>query len=183
MDFCGWSSTSCGTGGIYSQAWLGSVAGRQALHPTTGASEDIWCTIGTRGKWDYSRGNEIDSLLDRFTDPHWIEYRQKGCKTHHLWGELHTAWNNLFGLGNPHTSLFWFTCTPHLTHPLTPLLLTYPPGSMHGWQCFTVVVIQRSLFFIILLNCCAELSLAFDLLAAYNWIILHCINNFTSQDL
>lgn len=120
MDFCGWWSTSCGTGGIYSQARLSSVAVRQAgRHPTTAAAsvDDIWCTIGTRGKWDYSRGNGIDSLLDRFTDPHWIEYRQKGCKSHHLWGELHTAWNNLFGLGNPHTRLFWFTYTPPRSQP------------------------------------------------------------------
>lgn len=85
--------------------------GRQALHSATGASDDIWCSIGTRGKWDYGRGNGIDSLLDRFTDPRWIEYRRKGCKTHHLWGELHTAWNNLFGLGNPHTGPVWFTPT------------------------------------------------------------------------
>ena len=92
---------------------------RQARQPTTGANDDIWCTIGTRGKWDYGRGNGIDSLLDRFTDPHWIEYRRKGCKTHHLWGELHKAWNNLFGLGNPHSSPFWFTCIP-TPHPPTP---------------------------------------------------------------
>lgn len=107
--------------------------GKQALHPTTGASDDIWCTIGIRGKWDYGRGNGIDSLLDRFTDPHWIEYRGKGCKTHHMWGELHTAWNNLFGLGNPHTSLFWFTCNPTPqppTHSLTP----HPSSWKRAWE-------------------------------------------------
>lgn len=176
MDFCGWWSTSCGTGGIYSQAWLGSVAGRQPLHPTTGASDDIWCTIGTRGKWDYSRGNGIDSLLDRFTDPHWIEYRRKGCKTHHLWGELHMAWNNLFGLGNPHTSLFWFTCTPTHSPPYaSPILLEVCKGDSVLLRLWF-----RDLFFS---SVCAELSLAFDLLVAYNRIISHCINNCTSQDL
>lgn len=87
-------------------AWLFS---RQTSHPIAGASHRIWCSIGTGGKWDYSGGNGIDSILDRFTDPRWIEYRRKGCKTHHLWGELHTAWNNLFGLGNPHPNLISFT--------------------------------------------------------------------------
>lgn len=130
MDFCGWWSTSCGTGRIYSQAWLGSVAsrqaGRQGLHPTTGAGDDIWCTIGTRGKWDYSRGNGIDSLLDRFTDPHRIEYRRKGCKTHHLWGELHTTWNNLFGLGNSTHRPFDLAVPSHSSPPLHPPLLSTP---------------------------------------------------------
>lgn len=82
IHFCGWWSTSCETGGIYSQARLGSAAGRHCTRP---ASDDIWCTIGTRGKLDYGTQNGIDSLPDRFTDPRWIEYRRKGCKTHHRW--------------------------------------------------------------------------------------------------
>lgn len=168
MILCGWWSTSCGTGGIYSQAPLSGAAGRRAAggrrapHPTAGASDDIWCTIGTRGKWDYGTGNGIDSLLDRFTDPHWIEYRRKGCKTHHLWGELHTAWNNLFGLGNPHSSLAWFT--PLTPHPSSPILVLV---------CCTVFVISSF-----------SLNLRpwpFDLLAACTGIIPHCINNCTSH--
>lgn len=135
IHFCGWWSTSCETGGIYSQARLGSAAGRHCTRP---ASDDIWCTIGTRGKLDYGTQNGIDSLPDRFTDPHWIEYRRKGCKTHHLWGELHTAWNNLFGLGNPHSVLFWFTCTP-TRYPPTSLLLTHPRGSSEERQCFASI--------------------------------------------
>lgn len=94
---------------LVGSAWLCS---RQTSHPIAGASRGIWCSIGTGGKWDYSGGNGIDSILDRFTDPRWIEYRRKGCKTHHLWGELHTAWNNLFGLGNPRPNLIWFTPPP-----------------------------------------------------------------------
>lgn len=31
--FCGWWSTSCGTGGIYSQARLGSAADRHCTQP------------------------------------------------------------------------------------------------------------------------------------------------------
>lgn len=159
MDFCGWWSTSCGTGGIYSGARLGSAAARQAggRRPTTGASDDIWCTIGTRGKWDYSRGNGIDSLLDRFTDPYWIEYRRKGCKTHHLWGELHTAWNNLFGLGNPHGSLVWFTYNPP-PHPgqRTPHSSSWKQA---GEAAFLLWLWFWDLF-ITLSNRCTELSLA-----------------------
>lgn len=120
-------------------AQLGGEAGRRAntLRPTTGAGDDIWCTIGTRGKWDYGRGNGIDSLLDRFTDSHRIEYRRNGCKTHHLWGELRTVWNNLFGLGNPHTSLFWFTYLRRRPTPPPHLLTPTPPlgkGEQHGWR-------------------------------------------------
>lgn len=40
------------------------------------------------------------SLLDRIQ-----------AKSHLLWCELHTARNNMFGLGNPHTGLIWFTPT------------------------------------------------------------------------
>lgn len=97
--------------------------GRQTSHPIAGASRGIWCSIGTGGKWDYSGGNGIDSILDRFTDPRWIEYRRSGCKTHHLWGELHTAWNNLFGLGNPHPALIWFTPLPLQLSLSAPLVL------------------------------------------------------------
>lgn len=130
--------------------------GRKALHPTTGASDDIWCTIGTRGKWDYGTGNGIDSLLDRFTDPHWIEYRRKGCKTHHLWGELHTAWNNLFGLGNPtHQPLLIYV---HLSHPppcSPPTLVEVCMGGSVSLQLWFIHLIFVK-----------SLSLAFDLLAA-----------------
>lgn len=153
-------------------ARLGSAADRR-LHPIAGASHGIWCSIGTGGKWDYSRGNGIDSILDRFTDPCWIEYRRKGCKTHHLWGELHTAWNNLFGLGNPHPTLIWFT-------PTSPYLRPRPPRRARGWCCCFAAV-QESRLFITLCARCAELSLPFDLSAAYNRIIPHCINNCASE--
>lgn len=113
--------------------------GRQTSHPIAGAGRGIWCSIGTGGKWDYSGGNGIDSILDRFTDPRWIEYRRSGCKTHHLWGELHTAWNNLFGLGNPHPALIWFTPPP----PSPPTLPVCPPRPAREEVCAAAVVLPR----------------------------------------
>lgn len=103
MDFCGWWGTSCGTGGIYSQAKLKQTDSRGIQPP--GAGADIWCSIGTGGKWDYTEGNGSDSFLDRFTDLLRTEYARRGCKTHHLWGELHTAWNNLFWFETPHKTV------------------------------------------------------------------------------
>lgn len=82
---------------------------RQPQHSTTEVSTDIWCSIDSRSKWDYGKADGSDSFSDRFTKLHWIEFSQKGCKTCHLWGELHTVWNYLFLLGNPHNSVFWFT--------------------------------------------------------------------------
>lgn len=149
--------------------------GRQTSHPIAEASRGIWCSIGTGGKWDYSGGNGIDSILDRFTDPRWIEYRRSGCKTHHLWGELHTAWNNLFGLGNPHPALIWFTPFPSNSPCLPPS--SCRRGSVCGCSCVAAPPTASSFHHFVRAPCRARPSLPFDLLAACNRIILYRINN------
>lgn len=153
--------------------------GRQTSHPIAGAGRGIWCSIGTGGKWDYSGGNGIDSILDRFTDPRWIEYRRSGCKTHHLWGELHTAWNNLFGLGNPHPALIWFT-PPSSNSPCLPPS-SCQRGSVCGCSCVAAPPAASSFHQFVRASCRARPSLPFDLLAACNTIIPCRINNRASE--
>lgn len=150
---------------------------RQPQHLTTEVSTDIWCSIGSRSKLDYGKANGSDSFSDRFTKLHWIAFSQKGCKTCHLLGELHTVWNYLFLLGNPHNNVFWFMHWFDL-----PFLRSHNSSELTLKVC-SAMAPNLSHLFISLLKCCMELSLAFDRLDAYNTIILHHSINCTSQDL